>query len=694
MRSMRLPKLQFHLLLPTVLLGLVACSDNNSTTASSPSSPSPTPTSSVSGTVTAPSGVVVNFSQPTLFQLFFPPAYAAIIGLEPVSNATVELIRIDDDGNQVGEVIASAPTSITGEYNITLPSGVSLAGNLVVRIRGANTNMNAIALDQKVNIDPGSHYIYQNLVDSDLVMADLAANHIVTLRGVIDELDLTAGTDLTETLAALDAVAGFRMKQEVAVLATTPGDAAIFEGSWRNGIFEMALHDHDDGTSSSFYTSMEIGVLDIESDSSDNLSITLASYEYNNGILGFYQSGEAIDSWLFTATEFTSTPEAPEVVDVEVTSDGTLIERLSLDEHLSYDNGDGPEFGFRTLPSTFILAPGGSDDVKVGINQEVGLRFLTVDTDNDGKFDAVDPNQKVGDEPSLTFDLFVKNGNGMSNSILDGNIGLVEFELLLDSNNAKTEVATESSILSFDGTDAFSTLEGSEKLAEIVRTPTSVAFSDTLSGDDVSGTYGVSDNGQLTLSIDEGDDNITINGFVSGSGDLLVASLVERTEVASPQPEDPPQVVEYIQWLSMGIGLGDTPPSVAGVKYKLYPMELGFTENGGTDVLTFSHPGTLTFSESGTQATLIGQTLGITRHAALGQVLPPEEEQETIQMTANVNPDSSVTLEEDDGSLEVTLDGFVSADGSRMLLSLKAIEDDRTPDAYHGLGFVFAVKED
>ncbi|PKF48895.1 hypothetical protein [Enterovibrio nigricans] len=596
---------------------------------------------SVTGTVSAPSGTVVNFSKPTLLEHIFPPAYAAIVGLEPVRNATVELIRVDDDGKQIGDVIASAPTSITGEYRLNLPSGLSLAGNLVVRVRGQNTDMNAIAINQKVDVDPGSHYIYKNLIDSDLVMADLAENHIVTLRGVIDELDLTAGTDLTETLAALDAVAGFQLKQEIGVLTKTPGDASQFAGAWHGAIFEMSLHDEDTGTSGSFYTSIEGSEFNVEAVSNDTLSIT-DSYEENFGILHFYQGGAGIESSLFTATEIQNTPEDPEQLQVNITSDGSLIERVGLDEHLSYDNGNGPEFGFRTLPSTFILESAGSDDVKIGINQELGLRFLTVDTDNDGKFDALDPNQKVGDEPSLTMDLLVRKGIDISNNTLSGNIGVVIFDLILNSNNAEMEVVTESSILSFDGNGTFSTSDGSEKRAEILRTPTSLAFSDSPPEDSLTGTYNLSTDGLLTLTID-GDN---IQGFISPTGDLLVASLIERF------PEEAESITDYAQLLAMGIGLGDTPPSIAGSTYKLYPIELGFTQSGGTEVLTFSHPGTMTFDDAGTQATLQGETLGIIKNTVLGQSIAPTEDSETFTMSANVDVNSGVTLTENDGTFE------------------------------------------
>ena len=59
-------------------------------------------------------------------------ARAGRLALMKFAEYFVELIRIDDDGNQVGDVLASTVTSITGDYSLALPVGVSLSGNLIV----------------------------------------------------------------------------------------------------------------------------------------------------------------------------------------------------------------------------------------------------------------------------------------------------------------------------------------------------------------------------------------------------------------------------------------------------------------------------------------------------------------------------------------------------------------------------------
>jgi hypothetical protein len=96
----------------------------------------------ISGTAEAPSGAVASYEQPSIFrvasQFFITPVAAALTGLEPIEGALVELIRVDNNGEQVGDVLATTTTSITGDYNLTLPTGVDLSGDLITRITGRN----------------------------------------------------------------------------------------------------------------------------------------------------------------------------------------------------------------------------------------------------------------------------------------------------------------------------------------------------------------------------------------------------------------------------------------------------------------------------------------------------------------------------------------------------------------------------
>ncbi|HCR78891.1 MAG TPA: hypothetical protein DIW42_04405, partial [Alcanivorax sp.] len=176
----------------------------------------------ISGTATAPAGAVAFHEAPSLFELalnvLIPPAHAAITGLDPVGGATVELLRVDNAGNPVGEVLAETVTSITGDYRLTLPDGVNLAGNLIVRITGTGTEMRAQVVDQAVNINPVSEFVLRKFIEEGTDLDQLVATDVVTLSGKVDTFDLTAGNDLSDMLAKLDQEVGEFVEQQVAVI--------------------------------------------------------------------------------------------------------------------------------------------------------------------------------------------------------------------------------------------------------------------------------------------------------------------------------------------------------------------------------------------------------------------------------------------------------------------------------------------
>ena len=110
------------LLVPAIasVLTLTACGGGSSSSSDITDGDDTGSTASVSGIVEVPAASASAFadqgSLASIANFFITPAAAAILGLEAVEGARVELIRIDNDGNQVGDVIASTYTSTDGNY--------------------------------------------------------------------------------------------------------------------------------------------------------------------------------------------------------------------------------------------------------------------------------------------------------------------------------------------------------------------------------------------------------------------------------------------------------------------------------------------------------------------------------------------------------------------------------------------------
>jgi len=158
---------------------LTACGGSSSHGGSDSGSNTNTTTGiQVSGTATAPAGAVAMLEpHPWLIaarDLLIPSAYAAINGLSPVEGATVELIRVDNNGQQVGDVLATTTTSISGDYRLTLPTGVNLAGNLVVRISGSGgSKMRAQVVQQDADINPISEFVLKKFIQQGTDLSTL-----------------------------------------------------------------------------------------------------------------------------------------------------------------------------------------------------------------------------------------------------------------------------------------------------------------------------------------------------------------------------------------------------------------------------------------------------------------------------------------------------------------------------------------
>ncbi len=227
MLIIRLRECKFLLL--AVLLVLTACGGGDTAPA--------TPTE-VTGTVNAPSGDIAMYQNKSMYakamDWFIPSAEALIQGLAPVGGATVELIEIDADGNQVGAVIDSTTTAADGSF--TLETTRSLGTNLVIRVgstTGTAAEIRAFVTADTVTIDPTSELVVGSVIStiasiSGAELSHFTAQEISDLAALVDALNLDlAMMTIANALAAIDAAAGESFDQAVSGSITTD-----FSGLW------------------------------------------------------------------------------------------------------------------------------------------------------------------------------------------------------------------------------------------------------------------------------------------------------------------------------------------------------------------------------------------------------------------------------------------------------------------------------
>ena len=287
----------------------------------------------ISGTATAPAGAVASFEQPSVFEIALnfvvAPAAAAITGLEPIEGATVELIRVDDEGDQIGDVLATTSTSITGNYTLTLPQGVNLAGNLIVRIQGPNQELRAQVVEKEVDISPVSEFVLRKFIETGADLDQLVVTDVVKLSGKVEEFNLAAGANLDAMFQSLENEVGDFIESEVAVAAGGLGDAGTIAGNYRSAAFALELHDSENNSWGTYAHSLWASTFEFADGGENVVNVTLADEDDLYGSRG----GPSLVSaeWLNHESEF---EEVNETFDGILTQSGILAIQGEFEEEI------------------------------------------------------------------------------------------------------------------------------------------------------------------------------------------------------------------------------------------------------------------------------------------------------------------------------------------------------------------------
>lgn len=363
---------------------------------------------------------------------------AAMSGLEPVGGATVELIRIDNSGEQVGDVLAQTFTSSNGNYVLTLPTGVDLAGDLVVRITGAgNSEMRAQVVQEAVHISPVSEFILRKFIENETDLKVLEPAAVVKLSGHVEQFDLTAGSDLTALFEHLEASVGEFIESQIATLEIQEADSTILNGDYQNISMQVEVHDSDNNPYGSF--AMKMVNVDLTFTGDPNGSVDIA-YKNRRSGSALLSGGNDDVSLTYELKIRNGTGSFPAFFD---RSNTLLIER-------EFEENIEDEWGWRWPPVTHRVQKVHDQKLFFQLPQEAAVRFATLDTNGDFISDAVNPDARSGDEVVRGLDVFFKRAKtGMATVDLDGAFGRVALSVMM-RNNGRIEMEASNNKLIFD----------------------------------------------------------------------------------------------------------------------------------------------------------------------------------------------------------------------------------------------------
>jgi hypothetical protein len=145
-------------------------------------------------------------------------------GSQAVSNKSIQLLRVNNDGDIVGNVLDSTTSDQSGNYVLVLPDGVELSSDLIVSADiGDNKSARAIVIDETTDITPITEYITAKLIaDPDLDLSNLPASEVSDLVTFVESLNLSTQANLEDTLVEIETASEVEIETRI-VLLTNPG---------------------------------------------------------------------------------------------------------------------------------------------------------------------------------------------------------------------------------------------------------------------------------------------------------------------------------------------------------------------------------------------------------------------------------------------------------------------------------------
>ncbi|RKR72573.1 hypothetical protein [Marinobacter nauticus] len=606
----------------------------------------------ISGTATAPAGTVAHWQEPGLMEVavnfLVSPAAAAITGLQPVQGANVELIRVDDDGNQIGNILATTSTSISGDYTLTLPEGVNLAGNLVVRITGQNNQqLRAQVVEKDVDISPVSEFVLRKFIETGANLDQLVVTDVVKLSGKVEEYDLTkvSGQNLDAMFTSLENEVGTFIENDVVAISAQGAATASIAGSYINTAFAFALHDtdgngygtyaHDTWIDRFTFTAGDTGTVNVNFTTSDSAYANLHGTALDQAMVYYEVDSEQLS----------------ESFEGSYTTAGVLSVEGEFEEDLDTDSG----FGWRWPGQSYIFQQVSGQGMFIGLNHEAGVRYELTDTDNDGQDDALDPNARSGDEVARTLEIFIRQPTSLTPADVQGDYGRVYLSALLE--DGYLELMTETNLVEFTGTFEATGAAGTSHELMVNSNGAAAYTTNPFSADTTSTPIPIAADG----SIDFGDGVV---GQANESGSFIDFTETDGCNAGSLGCGQSEAGFDK----TLLVKLPSTQLDLLGKKYRLMFMAMHL-DGGGTNnmVLSATRFNTYMNMTSDSAGTISGTVSELEKPTGLGSDLVSvtgaiSEQAFTISVAPNGS--TTVTIPSDQAGEETVFEGYFNEDGS------------------------------
>jgi hypothetical protein len=219
---------------------------------------------------------------------------------------------------------------------------------------------------------------------------------------------------------------------------------------------------------------------------------------------------------------------------------------------------------------------------------------------------------------------------------------------------------------------------------------TSVALTDLMGTDGgFSFPYTVSSTGQVTLDTDnDGPSASDLEGWAND--DASVVGLLNVMTSGSPT------ITGVSKEMVVALKLAASAPAMGDAVYKLYPIAFGAEETGLTEIATLRSISSLTFNAAATSASADFTLRGFERATDIASVEALVDAAEpAVDFTVNsIASNGAINMSFTDLAADetVTMEGFISADGTMMVL--RYIEaDDTSGELFRSLGMMIGIRQ-
>ncbi|MCC5857270.1 MAG: hypothetical protein JJT90_03885 [Ectothiorhodospiraceae bacterium] len=623
----------------------------------------PTEVTAFEGVVLAPGGELVRLERPALERLLamlVKNAGAEMVGLSPVQGIEVELIRVDSDGNPVGEPIATGTTTSTGNYTLRLSGdlGIEPSADLVIRAVGLTQELRAQAVSDTVTVDPVSEFVLRKLIDFKVPLDHLETADVVRIRGNVDALGIDAGSEgLGSAFAALEAAAGAYLDSEAETVAAAPashlepvlGDwylaAVRFEMGWRHGGV---------GTLGLFSESVGLALEDVDGALGVRGGVV-------DGLVLFWEQSVGPDWAHLYGPEVEVEPagEEPAVTGiVNLLDDLSLFVASGIEEWADTED----DFASRRLTETERFRYAG-EHLRVGVVRSFEQLYGALEDDQ------LDASDFRGERRSTELTILGRPPATLNPADVQGNYGLVQLRMSMDERFFG--VAGYVMTADFDGTDTIALQEDALEVEHWYGEPPEL--------------HAMNEADSIAYAVDG--NRLVVDGAVSfnvtADHGALFAALQSRN-LAGDSLVDPDEPWAVEEGLLLGVKLPDHQPDMDGRRYRLQAMSIQMAGAGAMELKT-RQSGELVFQ--GGNVALENERLQLlsrdTPRSAPGfEALGDGGDGDWIPYTLDASGGISVAHG------DTRFDGFVSADGDVLVLrkfTEAASDDDYTLGMWIGV---------